>query len=533
MDSSSRRLLLTLLALTLAVLLGTDRPAFAIHPGAVDQSFGNGGELLLGLDGQSFAPSALALRPDGALLVIGTTGTAETGATAELVLMQRRPDGTPDPSFGTDGVVRTTLPGPLAVGAAALEPGGGVVLAGSSWAGPPNLEPHGAVVRLLSDGSLDRGFGDAGMATVDVVDGAPESLGAVGLETDGAIVVGGRATYSRGASRGTVARLTPAGALDPGFMLEGRATLTTTSVAALVPSNGATLAFGADSPVASVGDGGPALIGLRWLAGPAYPDVGGPIYSDPRWSELGIGAATPLPEHGALVASWARERGAQGLRRLLLLRFDEVLGRHASVVLRDRAVLDDVGEGYRYAVGIDGDRHAVVTAADLADSGNRVALTRVSRDDLDIDRSYGHGGRAWVSLRGPQQLMAAAVAPDGATLLLARRPSYLAGVEQATLTRVAGGRDHTRPRVSFGPRTPRCARGRQVVRVVVRDDSVLDAVVVRRGRQVVRRSTRTRLTLRVRPPRPGARRLRVAAKDAAGNIGRARLKLSNCPRSRR
>ncbi len=223
----------------------------------------------------------------------------------------------------------------------------------------------------------------------------------------------------------------------------------------------------------------------------------------------------------------------QGPRRLLLQRFEEVLGPDASALPRKQAVLDDVGDGYRYALGIDGDRHAVVIAADQADSGNRVALTRVSRDDLGVDRSYGRGGRSWITLRGPQRLVAATVAPDGATLLLARRPASFAGVEQATLTRVAGGRDQIRPLVSFGPRTLRCARGRQVVRVVVRDDSVLDAVVVRRGRRIVRRSTRTRLTLRVRPPRPGARRLRVAAKDAAGNIGRARLKLSGCPRGRR
>ncbi len=144
MDSSSRRRLLALLALILAVLLGADRPAFAVHPGAVDQSFGDGGELLLGFDGQSFAPTAFALRPDGTLLVIGTTGTGETGATAELVLMQRRPDGTPDPGFGTAGVVRTTLPRPLTVGAVALEPSGGILLAGSVRTGPSILEPDGA-----------------------------------------------------------------------------------------------------------------------------------------------------------------------------------------------------------------------------------------------------------------------------------------------------------------------------------------------------------------------------------------------------
>ena len=75
--------------------------------GRLDPSFGGKGTVTTMVGSMSFA-SALAIQPDGDLVVGGgTSGKASTG----FALARYKPDGGPDPGFGTCGTVTTSFSG--------------------------------------------------------------------------------------------------------------------------------------------------------------------------------------------------------------------------------------------------------------------------------------------------------------------------------------------------------------------------------------------------------------------------------------
>ena len=123
-------------------------------PGELDQTFGDSGEATIDLDGSEEA-WALALRPDGRIVVGGPQedgpGSGEEGFVAQLGAAS----GALDPSYG-GGTGRSLLdltPGDDGVVDLALRPDGRIVAVG--YAGD-----DGMVARLLAtEGTLDPSFG--------------------------------------------------------------------------------------------------------------------------------------------------------------------------------------------------------------------------------------------------------------------------------------------------------------------------------------------------------------------------------------
>jgi hypothetical protein len=73
------------------------------------------------------------------------------------------PDGSFDPSFGSNGQVTTSQGAELKTTAVALQPDGRIVVAGSQRPqAPPAAYEHFFVMRYLSSGALDTTFGSAG-----------------------------------------------------------------------------------------------------------------------------------------------------------------------------------------------------------------------------------------------------------------------------------------------------------------------------------------------------------------------------------
>lgn len=142
---------------------------------------------------------ALAVQPDGRILVAGAFTTA--GNQSRPYLARLEADGRLDSSFNTGG-------GPdKPVRALALQPDGRLLIAGefTRVAG----QPRGGVARLNADGSLDETFAP--------LTGANDVVHAVGLAADGKILIGGAFTQYDGQERGRVARLNPDGSLDTTF----------------------------------------------------------------------------------------------------------------------------------------------------------------------------------------------------------------------------------------------------------------------------------------------------------------------------
>jgi uncharacterized delta-60 repeat protein len=164
--------------------------------GSPDPTFGDQGVVTMP---ETSGVWGMVDKPDGDLALVGQALLA-----GRMVFMaaQLRANGTPDRSFGEDGVAAIPIGTGADALAVALEPDGKLVLAGDARVGGAKAV---AVVRLLPNGSLDRTFGSAGSITFSRGFG----VNALALDSAGRIVLAGGGN--------AVARLTPNGALDPSF----------------------------------------------------------------------------------------------------------------------------------------------------------------------------------------------------------------------------------------------------------------------------------------------------------------------------
>jgi uncharacterized delta-60 repeat protein len=136
-----------------------------------------------GLDGAQGV--AVALAEDGSAIV---AGNGRSRLRSVLFALRFGPDGAQDPAFGAGGVAILPAGGADAyAGAVALDPGGGIVLAGSA---PDGFDVRPVMVRLGPDGGIDPAFAP----------GAPRALGppsmrvdALAVDADGRLVAAGSA----------------------------------------------------------------------------------------------------------------------------------------------------------------------------------------------------------------------------------------------------------------------------------------------------------------------------------------------------
>lgn len=178
--------------------------------GALDNSFGTGGRVVLDLDEGTEWVTAVDTQPDGRTVVAGHVGTGADFVTRLL------PSGTPDPAFAGDGTARLDVPGAgESVEGMALQPDGKIVVAGST--------DNGAtfVARFRSDGVLDPGFGVGGLRTVDVTPTAEVLTSVAIAPSDGRIVAVGATDAYASTAADLIVALTPAGALDQSFSGDG------------------------------------------------------------------------------------------------------------------------------------------------------------------------------------------------------------------------------------------------------------------------------------------------------------------------
>jgi uncharacterized delta-60 repeat protein len=160
----------------------------------------------------------VAIQADGSIVVVGVKDNGS--ATGEDFAVQRyTTTGTPDPVFGTGGTVTTDFNGSTdRAYAVAVQPDGGILVAGHAT----NAARTGtdiALARYTSDGALDPTFGSAGRVTT-TVQGAASFGFAAALDHQGRIVVAGRVS-TRGGDEIGVARYGSDGVLDPSFDDDG------------------------------------------------------------------------------------------------------------------------------------------------------------------------------------------------------------------------------------------------------------------------------------------------------------------------
>jgi uncharacterized delta-60 repeat protein len=148
--------------------------------GAPDLAFGSGGNVSMSLE-SSAQPYAAALQPDGAIVVAGGVGTADSGG---FLLARYRANGDLDSGFGAHGLVTMSFDGGStgAHGVSVL-PDGKIVAVGAG-------NGRFAVVRYLPDGTRDRGFGNDGVLLTTVGDAGSTPSG-LAVQADGKVVTTG------------------------------------------------------------------------------------------------------------------------------------------------------------------------------------------------------------------------------------------------------------------------------------------------------------------------------------------------------
>ncbi len=187
--------------------------AFA-QPGTLDNTFGNEGKVI----GENYLgySKALAVQTDGKLIA---AGQGNDGITGGFLLVRYNTDGIMDNTFGKQGIVITEFndnSGVEVIKALAIQEDGKIIAAGHS-----NNNIDITVARYLNDGSPDSSFGKNGIAVTDL--GKQEFVSSMALQPDGKIVVAGL-TYGFGdndTKKGFTVRYRENGKLDESFGNKG------------------------------------------------------------------------------------------------------------------------------------------------------------------------------------------------------------------------------------------------------------------------------------------------------------------------
>ncbi|HEY6330231.1 MAG TPA: delta-60 repeat domain-containing protein [Blastocatellia bacterium] len=194
--------------------------------GSLDTTFGTGGKVTTDFFGGTDAISGIVIQPDGLIVVCGyafEVTPPQTPEVSNFALARYNVDGTLDSTFGTGGKVTTGFSGSIDQGfGLALQSNGQIVVAGKAEF--PTTMDDFALARYNADGSLDTTFGSGGKVTTDFFGGQDTAFGVV-IQSDGAIVAGGEEENLAGTEgEFALARYDTNGSLDSSFGSAGKVT---------------------------------------------------------------------------------------------------------------------------------------------------------------------------------------------------------------------------------------------------------------------------------------------------------------------
>jgi uncharacterized delta-60 repeat protein len=154
--------------------------------GTPDNAFGMSSASTSDIGGGNDRATALAIQPDGKIVAAGFC----RGATnIDFCALRVNSDGSPDPTFGSDGNVIVAVGSNDDFGnAIALQADGKIVLTGECF----NADEDVCTLRLNSDGGVYASFSADGQVVESFGSASSDSGRAVAIQPDGKIVVAGR-----------------------------------------------------------------------------------------------------------------------------------------------------------------------------------------------------------------------------------------------------------------------------------------------------------------------------------------------------
>lgn len=157
---------------------------------------------------------AMALQNDGKIVVAGHAG----GTNSDFLLMRLTSSGAYDTAFGNSGIVITSFAANSTdeTNAIAIQPDGKIVIAG--WTSS-NIKDF-ALLKFNTDGSIDSTFGVNGKVSTDINFTLEDARG-IRLQPDGKILISGFTSGPVSAQDVAVLRYNANGSLDPTFGTNG------------------------------------------------------------------------------------------------------------------------------------------------------------------------------------------------------------------------------------------------------------------------------------------------------------------------
>lgn len=267
--------------------------------GSLDTSFGSGGLVSSSLGGQVTGANDVVIQADGKLIVVGDTRTRIGSA---LTLVRFNSDGSFDNTFDGDGIFvapESSTASPFSGNAVALQSDGKIVAAGAAVTGAGVIDF--VILRCNSDGSVDTTFGTDGIVVTDT-DARFDAAEDVAIEPDGKIVAVGT-TGDNFSSVFTIARYNSGGSLDTSFDGDG---VVTAPLAESVSEEAHGVALQTDGKIVVAGErdfGSGSIIEVRRYNGDGSPDTtfgGGTVTTAVGISEA---LAVAIQADGKIVAA--------------------------------------------------------------------------------------------------------------------------------------------------------------------------------------------------------------------------------------
>ena len=153
--------------------------------GTLDPTFGTGGKVVHSIRSGEDQASAICLQPDGKIVI---AGSSDNGVSYDFTMVRYNASGERDPGFGKGGIVTSSIrDGDDKAFAICIQPDNKLVAAGSSNDGSFN---DFALIRYNSNGTPDASFGKNGIVITSISAG-DDHASAASVQPDGKIIAAG------------------------------------------------------------------------------------------------------------------------------------------------------------------------------------------------------------------------------------------------------------------------------------------------------------------------------------------------------
>lgn len=213
---------LTILTIVFTLLLTLQINAQLLNSGALDPTFGSKGKAPIQTP-KSFQVTDIKLQPDGKIVVTGLGGYGSSNY-GYFTVARYNSDGTPDSSFGKNGINFYFIPYLNWAKKLAIQNDGKIIVAGTTLTSETHYDF--GLIRLNTDGTQDLSFGIKGIVKTDFSSFGSEitddSVYDLLVQPDNKIVVAGLSGKPLSGFNYSLSRYNENGTLDETFGTNGK-----------------------------------------------------------------------------------------------------------------------------------------------------------------------------------------------------------------------------------------------------------------------------------------------------------------------